>query len=134
MPTFAQQLATDAENTFLDPAFPGESITYIAKRANHVEAIAAPGSGDKTVRARVLRNKANPGVNDNGPNGIGGRPIPVNGVHFYVSKDATSGIVKPQKRLDLVKIAINTGDTPSEMLVHKILSEGLGMWGLEAVK
>lgn len=132
--SFLSQMALDAERVHFNPLEAGETITYIAKRADHVEATAAAGSGDKTVRARVIRNKANPGVNDNGPNGIGGRPIPVNGVHFYVSKDATDGIVNVQKRLDRVKIPIDKGGAPVDMLVKRILSEELGTWGLEAMK
>jgi len=128
MPTFAQQAALDAENVFNNPLEFGETITYIAKRPDHVEATAAPGSGDKTVRARVLRSDPNPGVSQSA------RPFPSNGVQFFVSKDSTLGITTVKERLDKVKIALKSGGTAIEMRVVKILSEGFGMWHLEAVE
>ncbi len=75
-----------------------------------------------------MRFKVNPEVQDVGRAFLG------NKLEFYISKDGTDGIASVQVRLDKVAIPIRKGDTATDMLVTKILSETPAMWHLEATE
>lgn len=126
--SFVSDLKSDFSDVFCDTDEFGENIVYTAKRPDYIESTASPGSGDKTIPARVVRFRVNPEVQE------GGRAFLGTGLEIYISKDATDGIATLQIGLDKVTIPIRRGETAVELRVTKILSETPGMWHLKVTE
>lgn len=136
--TFISEVTKEVEQ-LVDPLIFGESITYIAKQRDYIEEGLAPGAGEKTINARVVRDRPNPTLTEGGDiaQPVGGasdirQTLIGNALEFYILKDATKGIADPQIGTDKVKIPLDRGGTPVTMRVTKKDSQGFGLWKLEA--
>jgi len=136
--TFLSEVAKEVEQ-LVDPLIFGESIIYIVKQPDYIEQGLFPGDGEKTISARVVRDRPNPTMTEGGDisQPVGGasdirQTLIGDALEFYVLKDATKGIADPQIGTDKVKIPLDIGGTPVLMRVTKKESQGVGLWHLEA--
>ncbi len=132
--SFISELKTDFADVFCDPTEFGENIVYTAKRPDYIEGPAAPESGDKTIPARVVRDKINPRQNNVSRENDSQGNFPINGVRFYISRDAADGIATVQPSFDKVTIPIKGSGTAEVLTVTKILEETIAYWYLQAEK
>lgn len=124
--SFISELKDDFADVFCDLTEFGESIVYIEKQRDYLEATLAPGAGEKTISAVITRSDPNPSKSE------GAHPFPTNGLWFRISKHTTKGIVAVNKGFDMVKIPIERDGSVVEMRVTKILSDSVSSWKLQA--
>ena len=108
---FRDRLAFDVTEVFLGFEF-AEEITYTPK-----------GQSSKDIRALIVRNRIEPGSEDQGR-------ILQNQAEIYITNDDVYGVTSVDKGNDEVSFAEIEGGTPISWVVVGILKKDSGMWRL----